>query len=445
MRDKVLRWCRENAMLSPGQTVVCAVSGGADSVAMLYILCSLREALGVTVSAAHFNHRLRGAESDRDEAFVRKLCDDWGVPLAAASGDAAARARETGESLEEAARNLRYAFFASLGQTVATAHTADDNLETMLLNFLRGTGLTGLGGIPPKRDFLVRPILCCTRQEVLAYLDAHRLPHVEDSTNAADDCVRNRLRHNVLPLLKAENPALAETALRTAQLLRQDDAFLDCLAEAALQTASAGTMAWRCDALRAEPDAVRTRAVRAMLQTIHIPKLSHAHIEAVDRLLFTDDPSARVSLPSSWEAQREYDRLCLARTADATTFAPVPLMPGKSIHIPELGLKIRCEFTKNFAKNRPGTFTFACRCDMIGATTGLVVRPRRSGDLLRLPGGTKTLKKWFIDRKVPAARRGLIPVFADDFGVLAVYGLGQNLDRRAAEGEPAILFDIEKE
>ncbi len=445
MRDKVLRWCRENAMLSPGQTVVCAVSGGADSVAMLHILCSLREALGMTVSAAHFNHQLRGAESDRDEAFVRKLCDDWGVPLAAASGDAAARARETGESLEEAARNLRYAFFASLGQTVATAHTADDNLETMLLNFLRGTGLTGLGGIPPKRDFLVRPILCCTRQEVLAYLDAHRLPHVEDSTNAADDCVRNRLRHNVLPLLKAENPALAETALRTAQLLRQDDAFLDCLAEAALQTASAGTMAWRCDALRAEPDAVRTRAVRAMLQTIYIPKLSHAHIEAVDRLLFTDDPSARVSLPSSWEARREYDRLCLARTADAATFVPVPLIPGKTIRIPELGLKIRCEFTKNFAKNRPGTFTFACRCDMIGATNGLVVRPRHSGDALRLPGGTKTLKKWFIDRKVPAAQRGLVPVFADDSGVLAVYGLGQNLDCRAAEGEPAILFDIEKE
>ena len=204
-------------------------------------------------------------------------------------------------------------------------------------------------------------------------------------------------------------------------------------------------MAWRCDALRAEPDAVRTRAVRAMLQSIHIPKLSHAHIEAVDRLLFTDDPSARVSLPSSWEARREYDRLCLARTADAGTFVPVPLIPGKTIRIPELGLKIRCEFTKNFAKNRPGTFTFACRCDMIGAINGLVVRPRRSGDALRLPGGTKTLKKWFIDRKVPAAQRGLVPVFADDSGVLAVYGLGQNLDCRAAEGEPAILFDIEKE
>ena len=445
MRDKVLRWCQENALFAPGQTVVCAVSGGADSVTMLHLLRSLQRELGVTVSAAHFNHRLRGAESDRDEAFVRKLCADWGVPLAAASGDAAARARETGESIEEAARNLRYAFFASLGQSVATAHTADDNLETILLNFLRGTGLTGLGGIPPKRDFLVRPILCCTRQEVLAYLDEHRLPHAEDSTNAADDCVRNRLRHNVLPLLKAENPSLAETALRTAQLLRQDDAFLDCLAEAALQTASAGTMAWRCDALRAEPDAVRTRAIRAMLQTIHIPKLSHAHIEAVDRLLFTDDPSARTSLPNGWEAQREYGRLRLARTADTDTFAPVPLMPGKTIHIPELGLVIRCEFTKNFAKNLSGAFTFACRCDMIEPTKGLLVRPRRTGDTIRLPGGTKTLKKWFIDWKIPAARRGLVPVLADEAGVLAVYGLGQNLDRAAAEGEPAILFCIEKE
>ena len=314
-----------------------------------------------------------------------------------------------------------------------------------VLNFLRGTGLTGLGGIPPKRDFLVRPILCCTRQEVLAYLVAHRLPHVEDSTNAADDCVRNRLRHNVLPLLKAENPALAETALRTAQLLRQDDAFLDCLAETALQTAGAEPLAWRCAPLAAETDAVRTRAIRAMLQTIHIPKLSHAHIEAVDRLLFTDDPSARVSLPSSWEARREYDRLCLARTADAATFVPVPLISGKTIRIPELGLKIRCEFTKNFAKNLPGAFTFACRCDMIEPTKGLLVRPRRTGDTIRLPGGTKTLKKWFIDWKIPAARRGLVPVLADEAGVLAVYGLGQNLDCRAAEGEPAILFDIEKE
>ena len=159
---------------------------------------------------------------------------------------------------------------------------------------------------------------------------------MEDSTNAADDCVRNRLRHNVLPLLKAENPALAETALRTAQLLRQDDAFLDSLAETALQTASAGTMAWRCDALRARPDAVRTRAVRAMLQTIHIPKLSHAHIEAVDRLLFTDDPSARVSLPSGWEARRNMTGSA-SRARRTQTLCPFRSYPGRPSTFRSLG------------------------------------------------------------------------------------------------------------
>ena len=445
MRNKVLRWCRENALLSKGQPLVCAVSGGADSVAMLHVLCSLREVWDLQLSAAHFNHRLRGAESDRDEAFVRTLCQNWGIPLTVGSGDTAARARETGESLEEAARNLRYAFFASLGQPVATAHTADDNLETILMNFLRGTGLTGLAGIPPKRDFLVRPILCCTRQEVLTWLEEHHLPHVEDSTNAEDDCVRNRLRHSVLPLLKAENSSLAGAALRTAQLLRQDDTFLDRLAETALQTASAGPLTWRCDALRAEPDTIRTRAVRKMLQAIHIPKLSHAHIAAVDRLLFSSVPSASVSLPGGCTARRKYDRITLETQSAPAAFAPQRLLPGGSVRIPELGLRISCGFTKKFTKNPPGAFTFACRCDMIDPSNGLTVRSRQPGDRLRLSGSTKTLKKRFIDRKIPAAQRDLIPVFADSTGILAVCGLGVDLDRTAVEGQPAILIQIEKE
>lgn len=253
MRDKVLRWCRENAMLSPGQTVVCAVSGGADSVAMLHILCSLRG----STRRDGIRRALQPPAARRGIRPGRSLCPEALRLLGRAAGRRLwrrCRPRKGNRRIFGRGRaEFALRFFRLPRQTVATAHTADDNLETMLLNFLARHGLTELGGIPPKRDFLVRPILCCTRQEVLAYLDALRLPHVEDSTNAADDCVRNRLRHNVLPLLKAENPALAETALRTAQLLRQDDAFLDCLAEAALQTASAGTMAWRCDALRAEP------------------------------------------------------------------------------------------------------------------------------------------------------------------------------------------------
>ncbi len=445
MRDRVLRWCRENALLSPGQAVVCAVSGGADSVAMLHLLCSLRSELDLTISAAHFNHRLRGAESDRDEAFVRRLCADWGIPLTVSSGDVAAYAQSTGASLEEAARHLRYAFFSSLGQTVATAHTADDNLETLLLNLIRGTGLTGLAGIPPKRAGLIRPVLCLTRADILRYLQIKHLPHIEDSTNASDDCVRNRLRHNVLPLLRAENPSLAETTLRTAQLLRQDNAFLDTLTESTLRNARAETLTWRCAALSAQPDAVRTRAIRRMLQSISIPKLTRAHVDAVDRLLFADDPSARVCLPDGWNAQRDYALLRLVRADAPQTFSPVVLHIAACARLPELGLTIRCETVKNFTKNPHGTFTFACRYDMIDPNEGILVRPRQTGDTVRLPGGTKSLKKWFIDRKIPAAQRGLTPVLADRSGVLAVYGLGMNLDRAAAEGSPALLIWIEEE
>lgn len=170
MTDKILSWMRGQCMTQPGDTVICAVSGGADSVCMLHVLLSLRNTLGITVEAAHFNHQLRGEESDRDEAFVRTLCAELGVVLHVDNGDVRARAAKTHESVEEAARALRYAFFSSLPGLIATAHTQDDNLETVLLNLTRGTGLAGLCGIPPKRESFIRPMLAVSRAEIEAYL-----------------------------------------------------------------------------------------------------------------------------------------------------------------------------------------------------------------------------------------------------------------------------------
>ena len=170
MRGNILRFIRENELIKPGSTLVCAVSGGKDSVCLLHVMRSLQKELSITVKAAHLNHQLRGEESDRDEAFVRSLCERLGVPLTVSGGDVAARARETGESVEEAARKLRYAFLEGLGCTVATAHNADDNAETVLLNLVRGTALRGLCGIPPKRGPVVRPMLCVTRRQIEGYL-----------------------------------------------------------------------------------------------------------------------------------------------------------------------------------------------------------------------------------------------------------------------------------
>ena len=194
MRDKVLTWMHAQEMTQPGDTVVCAVSGGADSVCMLHVLLSLRDTLGITVEAAHFNHHLRGKESDRDEAFVRQLCETLGVHLYVDGGDVQSRAARTHESMEEAARKLRYAFFSSLPGLIATAHTQDDNLETVLLNLTRGTGLTGLCGIPPKRENLIRPLLPCSRAEIEDYLEKNGLSYVTDSSNLLPDVRRSRPR-----------------------------------------------------------------------------------------------------------------------------------------------------------------------------------------------------------------------------------------------------------
>lgn len=205
----------DTSLLPQNGGVLCAISGGADSVYLLCRLCELRESLGLRVWAAHYNHCLRGAESDRDEDFVRALCAGLGVEAYFGRGDVAAFARENGLGTEGAARRLRYEFLEqtadALGaDAIATAHTADDNAETMLLNLARGAGLRGLCGIPPRRGRVIRPILGVTREEIDAYLEGQGVAHVEDSSNAGDDYARNRIRHHAVPALRSVNPEFPE-------------------------------------------------------------------------------------------------------------------------------------------------------------------------------------------------------------------------------------------
>lgn len=440
MRDKVL--ARLKGLVVPGQTVICAVSGGADSVAMLHVLLSVGRELQLKIEAAHFNHHLRGAESDRDEAFVRSLCETWNVPLHIGSGDVVSRAEATGESIEEAARKLRYAFFESLGKTVATAHTADDNLETVLLNLLRGTSLKGLCGIPETRGQIIRPMLSATRAEIERYLEENALSHVEDSTNAENDCVRNRLRHQIVPLLKEENPSAAQSVLRMSELLSQDEAYLQGLADEALLRAKSGC-AYRCNDLRQLPQTIRTRAIRTMLASIHAPKLSSAHILSVDRLLFSEDPSAAVSLPGSFTAMREYGLLQIRQEPPPASFRPVQIPLNGCVTIPELSLLVRTQRIEKYDPNEKYFSTFLCRYDMIGKSNSLWIRPRATGDAMMLPGGKRSLKKLFIDRKIPLSRRALIPVITDGSQILAVSSVGVSADYLPEAGRCAVSIVFE--
>lgn len=350
MRGNILRFIRENELIKPGSTLVCAVSGGKDSVCLLHVMRSLQKELFITVKAAHLNHQLRGEESDRDEAFVRNLCESLSVPLTVSRADVLARCKETGESVEEAARVLRYRFFASLEGVVATAHTQDDNLETVLLNLVRGTALRGLCGIPPKRGRIIRPMLCVSRAEVEAYLEQHALSHVEDSSNASSLPLRNRLRHEVVPLLARENPKLSSAVFHMSEILREEDAYLDKEAASLLRRARLPDGGWSCRALRDAPDALLLRAMRQLLSELSVSKPSRAHVEALMRLVVGKDGSQSVTLPGGKILCRSYDKLAADLRETPAGFAPKKLSLDDETEIPELSLRVSCPVRKKFRK-----------------------------------------------------------------------------------------------
>ena len=238
MRDKLEAFARRHGLFDGVEQVVCALSGGPDSVCLVHLLKELQPVFGYTLSAAHYNHCLRGAESDGDEAFVRELCRKLDIPLAVGRGDVRTYAREQGLSTEEAARVLRYGFLFGQAGYIATAHHGDDQVETVLLNLLRGTGLKGLCAMAPRQDRLLRPLLFAEKRQISTYLEENSISYFTDRTNFEDDALRNRLRHRVLPVLLEENPNLTAAVGRMTDLLRQENEFLAQATEQLLEQAA---------------------------------------------------------------------------------------------------------------------------------------------------------------------------------------------------------------
>ncbi|MBR5381830.1 MAG: tRNA lysidine(34) synthetase TilS [Oscillospiraceae bacterium] len=436
---KLLAFADGYGMLPYGARVLAAVSGGADSVCLLLILAAVSKERGLVLSAGHFNHCLRGEESDGDEAFVKALCERLGVPFLAGRGDVRAEAEKTGESLEEAARRLRYAFLeeAAAGARIATAHTASDNAETVLLNLTRGAGTRGLAGIPPVRGDIIRPMLTLTRTEAEAYLREKGQTYREDSTNASDDYTRNLLRHRVLPVLREINPALDTLALGSSRLLRADDEYLTAEARRFLaENARDGRV--EASKLAALPFAVSSRAVRELGGA----GLSLAHVESVLALARGDDPSAETHIPRM-KVYREYGDLVFSRREkDRPTFAPAVLEPGKTVVL-ETGTRVFCEKRPFSAKINKSFNSFIFKSENVCGT--ITIRPRLPGDRFTPEKGCgKTLKKLFIEKKIPAAVREAVPVVADERGILAVAGVGQTQRGEPGEGDEILWIGTEE-
>lgn len=407
MLNKLTAFLRRYGLVQPGERILCAVSGGADSMALLYAMVLLQERLGITVEAVHFNHHLRGAESDRDEAFVRDFCGKHQIPLHVG----AAQVKPDKKGLENAARVARYSYFETLGEKIATAHTADDNAETVLLHLVRGTGLKGLGGIAPVRGRIIRPLLGITRQDVLAFLEEYSIPFVYDSSNGSDDFLRNRLRREVMPVLRRENPALGVNWSEMALSLRED--------EAALEKLSAGECS--VTVLRQMDSALRVRALTRLLESCGVKEPSRKHIGLAEQLVWAENPSAWAVFPGGVRLQRSYDRL--EKGELSALWEGLEVLEFGTFRIPELGLTVSVRPAEDTVQGKEKL--------VVNGTFPIRLRPRQTGDAMRLPGGSKSVKKLLIDRKIPAGQRHRLPVAEDAGGILGVAGLGCCEVRRA--------------
>ena len=418
--------------------ILCAVSGGKDSMCLLHRLKCLSAQMDFTVAAAHFNHRLRGENADRDEAFVRAWCEKEQIPFYAGRGDVRAAAAANGWTVEEAARHLRYNFLEETAdkigaEKIATAHHAADQAETVLMNLTRGTGPEGLCGIRPVRGRLIRPLLRTTPDEIEAYLEKYQIPHVEDETNADTVMTRNRLRQLVIPQLRTINSAFDEAVGRTAEILRREDDFLNELAGGYLDQTGVS-----CRKLLNAPEALRPRIIRLAIDRLPVGKkdFTARHVEQLLRLAAEGKSGDRLSLPQRVTARRIKDLLVLelVKMPPAET-----VLSEKETTWGEFTITCRKSYL-NFCEKRD---SILLNCGKMKPYVS--VRSWRGDDRLQLPGakGSRSLKRLFSDAGIAGEERERIPVLCMDGRIAAVYGIG--VDEEFTGGEDTtIAIEIHK-
>lgn len=455
MLGKIRKTIRKYEMLNPGDHVVAAVSGGPDSVALLQVLIRLAPEYDLTLTAAHLNHGLRGSESDAEEQLVRRLSEEKGIPCAVKRVDLSAirKGERRKRSLEDIGREERYQFFTELaaeaGATrIALGHHRGDQAETVLMNLIRGSGLEGLKGILPVRDgCIIRPLIEVGREEILDFLRTERLPFLEDSSNSQDLFLRNRIRHELIPMLQDRyNPQIIHSLNRLAGIARRED---DCLQSAVSRILEKRRIASSAEGEKMEIDiseiqdlheALQYRLIKVLLESRISPhfRISFKHIQSVMDLCREGKTDGLLILPGNVVVRREYGKLTFSSSDSSIThtrssseeekrgkgfFYPVQV-PG-IVRIAELGRVIKTEFVEKREDLFSGESKNSACFDFDKVEGPLVIRNRREGDRFQPLGmaGTKKLKAYFIDEKIPRRQRDHIPLVADRHSVIWIAGL----------------------
>ena len=418
---KVKQYIIDNSLILPGDRILVALSGGGDSVALLHILRAVSDELGATVCAAHFNHCIRGAEADRDEDFSRTLAMRLMTEFRAGRCDIPKLALERGQGLEECAREQRYAFLfnaaAELGcNKLATAHHSTDNVETVLFHIARGSGINGIGGIPPmRRDGVIRPLLCCSKAEIEEFLAVNSLNYVTDSTNSDTDITRNFIRAGILPLLRRLNPAVEVAIGRLSADAREDEEYLTSEARALPKELDLGKLS------ELPPPILKRYLLLRYAEFRQInTQLDHLHISDICRRLKKGERHFRLSLPGSVAVIADGKHLAfIADKEIAEPFCVRLSKPGEyyvgngNIFITECKEELT-EWLKRQPNARSAEYSFH------GSTFELTARSRLPGDKYLRNGIHRTVRKELNAIGYPAHKRASLPVICDGNGIFWV-------------------------
>jgi tRNA(Ile)-lysidine synthase len=458
MLNKTAKFISDNNLFRAGETVIVAVSGGADSIALLDILANLKD-MKLTLVVAHINHMLRGEESEADAAFVSELSKSYRLPVELHSVDVRELSRTEKLSLEMGGRLARYAWFNDVATrygatSIALAHHADDQAETVLMRLLRGSGTTGLAGIPlQSADRYVRPLLNCTRAEIEAYLHLKKISYRTDRTNTDLNFLRNRIRHELLPYLQTFNPLIHGRLANTAEILAADESLLDDITEKAfsrLATVSPDEVVINLPDSRNEPRGLRLRLYRKAILAAkgNLAHINFRNLLDIDALIFSDKANSGVDLPGGIRVNKCYQQLAFGPADYYRRGAGIELnIGGPGIFpLPEgKALSISITSPPENDNNIPVTSAYF---DLSAVPFPWLVRTFKPGDRIIPSGmtGSKKIKDLFIDLKIPLHARRRIPLlFSNDklfwiCGVRVAAGTAAN-----ASSDTVVRVDILRE
>ena len=455
MMKKIEDFIQKYHMIQSGDTIVTGVSGGADSICLLFALLKLKEKLHFHVIVCHINHGIRGEQADADERFVREICREQDIPCRIFHENVELIAKNRKQSLEEAGREVRRKAFEEVcakagGTKIATAHHQNDGAETLLMNLCRGTGLQGMCAIRPVSGMWIRPLLCMTRREIEECMKEEGIPFCHDETNGEDTYTRNRIRHQVIPLLETQVnvravPHLYEASLQAQEIweylaLQAEESYRICVEET-----ESGGMLLKKDRIDGLPFILQKLVAKKALERAAGSRrdLSAAHVDAVLDL-FQGQVGRIRHLPYQLTARRVYAGVALGRTSQTEAIRPRNLKVPGTTFIPERSLCVHCkilERQEKFSEKELPQKTYTKWFDYDIIKNSLLIRTREAGDFLVIDkkGSRQKLKAYFINEKIPREERDHILLIADAEQIIWIPGRRMNSAYQVGENTKKIL------